>query len=109
MNADQANDSYTIVIFRGPTAKPLRLSCPRHVVRKALIIGMVLLLADLAVISHYVIRTNEVWELQSVRTDLLNTPQRTSQFPCAAIPAKKWPPFPLPSKVFKTGFSPSRK
>lgn len=83
MNADQANDSYTIVIFRGPTAKPLRLSCPRHVVRKALIIGMVLLLADLAVISHYVIRTNEVWELQSVRTDLLNTRQQVAAFSVA--------------------------
>lgn len=74
------NDSYTIVIFRGSTARPLRLSLPRHIVRKVLMVAAFLLLADLAVISHYIIRTGEVWELQSLRTEVLSARQQTSAF-----------------------------
>ena len=80
---DQPNDAYTIVIFRGSRAKPLRLSFPRHVVRRALIVGLCFLLADLAVISHYVVRTSEVWELRSIRTDLLNARQQVAAFSVA--------------------------
>jgi murein DD-endopeptidase MepM/ murein hydrolase activator NlpD len=77
------NDSYTIVIFRGSTAKPLRLSLPRHIVRKALMVAAFLILADLAVISHYIVRTGEVWELQSLRTEVLSARQQTSAFSSA--------------------------
>ena len=63
VNGTESSDAYTVVIFRGSTAKPLRFSFPRKFVRKLLIVWAILLVADLLVISHYVIRTGEVWEL----------------------------------------------
>lgn len=80
MDPTQQDDAYTIVIFRGPRAKPLRLSFPRHILRNILIIGVVLLLADIAVLSHYVVRTQEVWELQSLRSEVLSSRQQVSAF-----------------------------
>jgi hypothetical protein len=46
----EQSDSYTVVIFRGSTAKPLRFNFPRKFVQKALIVGLILLVADLLVI-----------------------------------------------------------
>ncbi len=83
------NDAYTIVIFRGSTAKPLRLSIPRHIVRKAFIAAIILILVDLAVISHYVNRTGEVWELHSLRTEVLSARQQTAAFSTAVGDLKR--------------------
>ena len=52
VNGVEPNDSYTVVIFRGSTAKPLRFSFPRKFVRKLLILGAIVIAADLMVISH---------------------------------------------------------
>lgn len=55
----EQGDNYTVVIFRGSTAKPLRFNFPRKFIQKALIVGLCFLVADLIVVSHYVIRTGE--------------------------------------------------
>jgi murein DD-endopeptidase MepM/ murein hydrolase activator NlpD len=49
----------------------------------------VLLLADFLVISHYVIRTREVWELTSFRTEALSAREQTAAFSSAVDDLKK--------------------
>jgi murein DD-endopeptidase MepM/ murein hydrolase activator NlpD len=85
----ESNDSYTVVIFRGSTAKPLRFSFPRKFVRKILILGAILIAADLLVISHYVVRTGEVWELSAFRAEALSARQQTVAFSTAVDDLKK--------------------
>jgi murein DD-endopeptidase MepM/ murein hydrolase activator NlpD len=85
----ESNDSYTVVIFRGSTAKPLRFSFPRKFVRKILILAAILLVADLLVISHYVVRTGEVWELSAFRAEALSARQQTAAFSTAVDDLKK--------------------
>ena len=89
VNAAESSDSYTVVIFRGSTAKPLRFSFPRKFVRKILIVAAILLVADLLVISHYVIRTGEVWELSAFRSEALSARQQTVAFSTAVDDLKK--------------------
>jgi murein DD-endopeptidase MepM/ murein hydrolase activator NlpD len=85
----ESNDSYTVVIFRGSTAKPLRFSFPRKFVRKILILGAIVLLADILVVSHYVVRTGEVWELSAFRAEALSARQQTAAFSTAVEDLKK--------------------
>ena len=85
----ESNDSYTVVIFRGSTAKPLRFSFPRKFVRKILILGAIILVADILVISHYVVRTGEVWELSAFRAEALSARQQTAAFSTAVDDLKK--------------------
>jgi murein DD-endopeptidase MepM/ murein hydrolase activator NlpD len=85
----ESNDSYTVVIFRGSTAKPLRFSFPRKFVRKMLIVGAIFLIADILVISHYVVRTGEVWELSAFRAEALSARQQTAAFSTAVDDLKK--------------------
>lgn len=83
------SDAYTVVIFRGSTAKPLRFSFPRKFVRKLLIVGAVLILADILIISHYVIRTGEVWELSAFRSEAMSAREQTAAFSTAVDDLKK--------------------
>ena len=85
----ESNDSYTVVIFRGSTAKPLRFSFPRKFVRKTLILAAIVLAADILVISHYVVRTGEVWELSAFRSEALSARQQTAAFSTAVDDLKK--------------------
>jgi len=83
------SDSYTVVIFRGSTAKPLRFSFPRKFVRKLLIVCGIFIIADLFVLSHYVIRTGEVWELSAFRSEAMSARQQTAAFSNAIDDLKK--------------------
>jgi murein DD-endopeptidase MepM/ murein hydrolase activator NlpD len=83
------SDSYTVVIFRGSTAKPLRFNFPRKFVQKALIVGLILLVADLLVISHYIVRTGEVWELAAFRSEALSARAQTTAFSTAVDDLKR--------------------
>ncbi len=88
-NGAENSDSYTVVIFRGSTAKPLRFSFPRKFVRKLLIVCAVFVLADILVISHYVIRTGEVWELSAFKSEAMSARQQTVAFSTAIEDLKK--------------------
>ena len=83
------SDAYTVVIFRGSTAKPLRFSFPRKFVRKLLIVWAALVLADLLMLSHYVIRTGEVWELSAFRAEAMSAREQTAAFSTAIDDLKK--------------------
>jgi murein DD-endopeptidase MepM/ murein hydrolase activator NlpD len=89
VNGAESSDAYTVVIFRGSTAKPLRFSFSRKLVRKLLIFGMIILVSDLLVVSHYVIRTGEVWELSAFRAEAMSARQQTVAFSTAIDDLKK--------------------
>jgi murein DD-endopeptidase MepM/ murein hydrolase activator NlpD len=89
MNGAENSDAYTVVIFRGSTAKPLRFSFPRKLVSKLLIVGAIFVLADILVISHYVIRTGEVWELSAFRAEAMSAREQTGAFSSAVDDLKK--------------------
>ena len=76
----EAKDSYTIVVFRGATSKPLRFSFSRSFVRRAMIVGACLLLVELMFISQYVIRTGDMWELSALRVEIVNAREQTTAF-----------------------------
>ena len=88
-NGTESGDSYTVVVFRGSTAKPLRFSFPRKLVRKLLIVGAFILVADLLVVSHYVVRTGEVWELSAFKEEALSARQQNVAFSTAIDDLKK--------------------
>ncbi|HJT21423.1 MAG TPA: hypothetical protein VJ746_13185, partial [Nitrospira sp.] len=46
-------------------------------------------MADLLVISHYVIRTGEVWELSAFRAEAMSARQQTAAFSSAIDDLKK--------------------
>lgn len=88
-NGVENSDSYTVVIFRGSTAKPLRFSFPRKFARKLLIVGAVVIVVNLLVVSHYVIRTGEVWELSAFQAEAMSAREQTATFSAAVEDLKK--------------------
>ncbi len=85
----EQSDNYTVVIFRGSTAKPLRFNFPRKFIQKAMIVGLCFLVADLVVVSHYVIRTSEVSELTGFRSEALSARAQTAAFSSAVEDLKR--------------------
>lgn len=85
----ETSDAYTIVVFRGSSSKPLRFSFPRKFVRKLLILAAILIVADLLVVSHYVIRTGEVWQLSAFRAEAMGAREQTAAFSSAIDDLKK--------------------
>ena len=85
----QEGDAYTVVVFRGSTAKPIRFSFSKKLLRRLLICLGVVVLADLLVVSHYVIRTGEVWELAAFRSEAMSAREQTAAFSTAVDDLKK--------------------
>lgn len=85
----ETSDAYTIVVFRGSSSKPLRFSFPRKFLRKLLILAAILIVADLLVVSHYVIRTGEVWQLSAFRAEAMGAREQTAAFSSAIDDLKK--------------------
>jgi murein DD-endopeptidase MepM/ murein hydrolase activator NlpD len=88
-NQPESADAYTVVIFRGSTAKPLRFSFPRKFVRRLLIVAAVLAVGDLLLVSHYVVRTGQVWELSAFRTEAMSAREQTIAFSTAIDDLKR--------------------
>jgi len=89
VNGQENTDAYTIVVFRGSTAKPLRFTFSRRLVRNLVITACAFLFADFLVISHYVMRTQEVWELSAFRTEAMSAREQTAAFSSAVDDLKK--------------------
>ncbi|NOS82188.1 MAG: M23 family metallopeptidase [Nitrospira sp.] len=89
VNGVEDSDAYTVVIFRGATAKPLRFSFHRKLVTKLLIAVAIFVLVDALVISHYVVRTGEVWELSAFRDEAMSAREQTAAFSGAVDDLKK--------------------
>lgn len=73
-------DAYTIVIFRGAKAAPLRFSFPGPVVRRMKILGLGLLLVQGLLLTHYVIQSSQVWELGVLREEMVILREQTTSF-----------------------------
>jgi biotin carboxyl carrier protein len=86
---NQDGGAYTVVVFRGSTAKPLRFSFSKKLLRTLLICAGVIGFADLLVVSHYVVRTGEVWELSSFRAEAMSAREQTAAFTAAIDDLKK--------------------
>jgi len=74
------NESYSIIIFRGTRANPIRLKLQKSYVKKAFIVGCCLLLIQVGIVTHYVYQRNQLEQLSSVQEELLSTQKRTSTF-----------------------------
>jgi biotin carboxyl carrier protein len=85
----QDGDAYTVVVFRGSTAKPIRFSFSKKLLRRLLVCVGLVVLADLLVVSHYVIRTGEVWELAAFRAEAMSAREQTAAFSTAIDDLKK--------------------
>jgi murein DD-endopeptidase MepM/ murein hydrolase activator NlpD len=87
--ANETSDAYTVVVFRGSSSKPLRFSFPRKFIRKLLILVAAFIVADLLVVSHYVIRTGEVWQLSAFRAEAMSAREQTAAFSSAIDDLKR--------------------
>ena len=85
----QPDDAYTIVIFRGSTAKPLRYTIPFKLVKRAAIVAVLLAVGELALVGQYVIRTGQVWELHTIRQELATAREQTTAFSTSVEDLKK--------------------
>jgi murein DD-endopeptidase MepM/ murein hydrolase activator NlpD len=86
---NEASDAYTVVVFRGSSSKPLRFSFPRKFIRKLIILAGMFIVADLLVVSHYVIRTGEVWQLSAFRAEAMSAREQTAAFSSAIDDLKR--------------------
>ncbi len=86
---NQDGGTYTVVVFRGSTAKPLRFSFSKRLLRTLLTCVGLLVVVDLLVVSHYVVRTGEVWELSAFRTEAMSAREQTAAFTSAIDGLKK--------------------
>jgi murein DD-endopeptidase MepM/ murein hydrolase activator NlpD len=86
---NETSDAYTVVVFRGSSSKPLRFSFPRKFIRKLLILAAAFVVADLLVVSHYVIRTGEVWQLSAFRAEAMSAREQTAAFSSAIDDLKR--------------------
>jgi murein DD-endopeptidase MepM/ murein hydrolase activator NlpD len=85
----QPNDMYTIIIFRGSMATPLRLNFPKSLVKKAIILGVFLVLVEMMLLSQFVIRIGEMWELRALRAEIVSAREQTTTFSNAVEELKK--------------------
>jgi murein DD-endopeptidase MepM/ murein hydrolase activator NlpD len=85
----QSNDMYTVIIFRGSMATPLRLNFPKSLVKKAVILGVFLVLIEVVLLSQFVIRMGEMWELRALRAEIVNAREQTTAFSNAVDELKR--------------------
>lgn len=85
----QPADTYTIVIFRGPATRPLRLSIPRALVKAALIVGVCLVVGEALLVSDYVVRTGTAWEIDTVRAENQSAREKMTVFSAAVEDLKR--------------------
>ena len=73
-------ESYTVIIFRGARANPLRLKIRKTIVRNVVIGGICLLLVQFGVLTHYFFQRSQLNELDGIRSELSTSRERTSTF-----------------------------
>ncbi len=65
-----ADDAYTIMIFRGVAANPLRISVPRRVVKGGIVAIAVLIVVQVWGVAHYVAQMEQGDELAALRQEM---------------------------------------
>ena len=64
---------FTMMLFRGPTAKPIRLRLPRPFFQVALILAAGVMLAELVLILQFATHMQEIGEVHSLQSEISNT------------------------------------
>src|SRR5574341_2489599 len=83
------HDNYTVVIFRGHRASPWRWSVSRRLVHVALGIALCLGIGELILLSQYVAKTGELWELRGLREEIASVREQTTAFSTAVEDLKR--------------------
>ncbi|MGH7230843.1 MAG: M23 family metallopeptidase [Nitrospiraceae bacterium] len=86
---DEPKDNYTVMIFRGSLAGPLRFSFSKTLVRRAITLGVGLLIVQIVLLSQVVIRIGEMWELKALRAEVLTVREQTTAFSTAVNDLKR--------------------
>lgn len=76
----QTEQDYTVIIFRGARANPLRLKIRKSLVRYSLLAGACLLLVQGGVLAHYLYQGYQLTELDDLRVELSNSLEKTSRY-----------------------------
>ncbi len=77
------DEAYTIMIFRGATSNPLRMRLRKVTLRRVLITAVVLIVVQMGIMAHYVVQTSQVSELNTLRTEIVETRGQTKNFSSA--------------------------
>ena len=80
---DEPKDKYTVMIFRGSLAGPLRFSFSRALARRAMALGIGLLIVEIVLLSQVLLRIGEMWELKALRAEILTVREQTTAFSAA--------------------------
>ncbi len=75
-----SEENYTVMIFRGAKANPLRLRVHKSLVRYSLIVGIGLLFLQGGLLTHYFFQWSQLTELGSIKKELSNSREQTSTF-----------------------------
>ncbi len=75
-----SEDSYTIFLFRGARANPLRVRLRKSLVRYSLMGGVCLLLLQGGFFAHYVFQWSQLSDLENIRKELSASREQTSTF-----------------------------
>ena len=75
-----SDEAYTIMIFRDATTNPIRVRLRKVVLRRALITATLLIFLQMGIVSHYVLQTNQVVELNQLQTEIEETHGQTKTF-----------------------------
>jgi len=75
-----SDEAYTIMIFRGAAANPLRMRLRKVTLRRALVTAAVLIVVQMGIMAHYVVQTSQVSELNTLRKEIVETRGQTKGF-----------------------------
>lgn len=74
------DEYYTIIVFRGARATPLRIKIRPKILKRVLVTLACVTIVQLGIVAHYIIQWNQLAELRTVKTELLQSRARTSSF-----------------------------
>ena len=76
----ESEDTLTVIVFRGARANPWRLKIRKAFVKHGLIWGLVLLLVQGGILTHYVYQWNQLSELEEIKRELNTSRAKTGTF-----------------------------
>jgi murein DD-endopeptidase MepM/ murein hydrolase activator NlpD len=76
----ESEEMLTVIIFRGARANPWRLKVRKSIVKHGLIFGLMVLLIQGGIITHYVYQWSQLSELGEIKQELNTSRAKTSNF-----------------------------
>lgn len=85
----ESDDTLTVIVFRGARANPWRLKIRKVFVKYGLICGLILLLFQGGIITHYVYQWRQLGELEEIKVALNSSRVKTGTFSTTVDGMKK--------------------